>query len=209
MSTRGIQPGTTAASIESTKLDDSVKYMAEAIRTHLKVTGNTTLTYVSGSSVKRPLPEFNGKLVGLGVKPDGGMWFTKQPDGTRKILAIFEAKHQDVFGNAHERWSKNFSICYELLLKGTTNKYVTFMTGPGAQEGKVLNNLGTTMGNIYPDNTTFHYAPAFNDEELFNIFKQHLGLTITFEDIKPYLPKEELQLPDKEVIYLNEQQTQT
>jgi len=192
----GVQPGTSATSIQSKELDDGVKVVSEAIKEYLKwlvVPIGTVLLYERGHSnagsrekavEKNRLQELSHLGDTIGVVPDGGMWFERQPDGTRKLLAAFEAKYQGKTGNAYERWNKNFMVCEYI---NPAVKYVTFMTGEGAVEGNVLHSFGTTMHKIKP-NAVFYYSPGgFSREEIFGIFKSTLGLSMNYQDLIPFI----------------------
>jgi hypothetical protein len=115
----GIQKGTEAGSEESKKLDNDVKMIAEAIayvqskyffeRGH-KVYDETRTN--KKIIIENAIPEFTVRGVLLGCVPDGGMWFSAdRSDTTRLLQFVFEAKYQDVEGNAIERWNKNQYIC--------------------------------------------------------------------------------------------------
>jgi len=190
----GVQPGTSATSVKSAELDNNVKVISEAIESYLKRAGNDTLIYERGHSnagkratavERNRLPELAHLGDTIGAVPDGGMWFVKQSDGSRRLLAAFEAKYQGRTGNAYERWNKNYMICEYI---NPALVYVTFMTGEGARDGNVLHSFGTTMSKIKPDTTIFYYAPdGLTQEEIFGYFKRHLGLSINFQDIQPDL----------------------
>jgi hypothetical protein len=188
----GIQKGTEAGSEESKKLDNDVKMIAEAIayvqskyffeRGH-KVYDETRTN--KKIIIENAIPEFTVRGVLLGCVPDGGMWFSAdRSDTTRLLQFVFEAKYQDVEGNAIERWNKNQYICSKIF---PNVQYITFMTGPGAANKEVMHNHGSTMSSLDPNNI-FYYAPeGFNQEGIFNIMISNLGLDLKFEDIKPYL----------------------
>jgi hypothetical protein len=187
----GIQLGTEAGSEESKKLDGDVKNVAEAI---VRVQGK--YFYERGHRVydqsisskqvinENAIPEFTKRGILVGCVPDGGMWFDGPRSQPRTLKYVFEAKFQDVRGNAIERWNKNHFLCSNLF---PDVKYITFMTGPGAATNEVLWRHGETMTSLSP-NCIFYYSPqGFTQEGIFNIMISNLGLNLMFEDIKPYL----------------------
>jgi hypothetical protein len=187
----GIQKGTEAGSAESKQLDGDVKVIAEAI-----AQAQTQYFYESGhrsldetkfnrqTVAEASLPEMRG-IVRQGCMPDGGMWFDAPRNSPRTLKVAFEAKHQQDGGNAIERWCKNYLLCNRLW---PTSKYVTFMTGEGARVGGVLHSFGETMSAVNGPDCIFYYAPdGFTQEGIFNIMNSVLGLSLTFEDIKPYI----------------------
>jgi hypothetical protein len=176
----GIQVGSEAGSVESKQLDGDVKNIAMAIAVFQE-----KYCFELGHQKNKILPECHKMNVTLGCVPDGGMWFDGSRNQPRTVKAVFEAKHQQDGGNAIERWCKNYLICYRL---NPDVKYITFMTGEGAQPGGVLYEFGQTMRAINGDNCIFYYQPAgFTEEEIFNIMIGILGLDIPFEKIKTYL----------------------
>jgi len=135
----GIQAGTTAASVESTKLDNQLKDIAKKLGTEL-------VGYTAGHRKHDPLFE----NIGSGCMPDGGLWF----DTEGKVKAAFEAKHQGNHGNAQERHAKNYLIAKKH--RGESFKYITFMTGEGAQESGVLDIYAKTM--LHCENDVSHQS---------------------------------------------------
>ena len=176
----GIQVGSEAGSVESKQLDGDVKNIAMAIAVFQE-----KYCFELGHQKNKILPECHKMNVTLGCVPDGGMWFDGSRNQPRTVKAVFEAKHQQDGGNAIERWTKNYLICYRM---NPEVKYITFMTGEGATPGGVLYEFGQTMRAINGDNCIFYYQPAgFTEEEIFNIMIGILGLDIPFEKIKTYL----------------------
>lgn len=176
----GIQVGSEAGSAESKQLDGDVKNIAMAIAVFQE-----KYCFEIGHQKNKILPECHKMNVTLGCVPDGGMWFDGSRNQPRTVKAVFEAKHQQDGGNAIERWTKNYLICYRM---NPDVKYITFMTGEGAQPGGVLYEFGQTMRAINGDNCIFYYQPnGFTEEEIFNIMIGILGLDIPFEKIKTYL----------------------
>jgi predicted RNA-binding protein YlqC (UPF0109 family) len=194
----GIQVGTEAGSIESKELDGNVKMVAEAI-SKLK-TGyyyeaghkNLTKSKNNGKIESAALPEMSNG-VKLGCMPDGGMWFNGDRDMSDRALKVcFEAKHQGTEGNAIERWAKNYFLC---LAVNKDVKYITFMTGAGANDGEILDDFGSTFEycaeKLFPGNKPIFYRSpkGFTIEEIFDIMKKELNLDIHFEDIKHLIGK--------------------
>ena len=188
----GIQKGTEAGSEESKKLDNDVKMIAEAIAQvqskYFFERGHRV--YDASKKNKQTIrenaiPEFTKKGVLVGCVPDGGMWFSgDRSEATRLLQFVFEAKYQGVDGNAIERWNNNHFYCSKIF-PGV--KYITFMTGKGAEHGEVLHKHGESVVGLDPD-CIFYYAPeGFSQEGIFNIMISNLGLELKFEDIKPYL----------------------
>lgn len=188
----GIQKGTEAGSEESKKLDNDVKMIAEAIA---KV--QSKYFFERGHRVydatkknkqtirENAIPEFTKRGVLVGCVPDGGMWYSgDRSDATRLLQFVFEAKYQGVAGNAIERWNNNHFFCSKIF---PDVKYITFMTGKGAEHGEVLQKHGSSVTALDP-NCVFYYAPeGFSQEGIFNIMISNLGLDLKFEDIKPYI----------------------
>lgn len=197
----GIQLGTQAGSIESKRLDGDIKRVAEAIAQSIEkynITnapyfekGHKNLVAESFSEEKRKasaLPELVEMGISLGCMPDGGMWFDGDRSKTnRKLLAVFEAKHQQDGGNAIERWCKNY-----MLSKGINPDmtYHTLMTGEGAQLGGVLDKFANSMTAANGEHCVFHKSvDGFSEEEIFDIMVNALNIKndLTFEQVKPFL----------------------
>jgi hypothetical protein len=194
---RGIQKGSEAGSAESKQLDGDVKMVAEAMAQYLRVQNNQQYFYEFGHQnysganyshrtiTENALPELVQRGVTIGCVPDGGMWFDGARNQSRTLRVAFEAKHQQDGGNAIERWSKNYLVCYRL---NPDVRYVTFMTGQGARTGGVLHKFGESMRAMNGDNCVFYYEPqGFSPEGICNIMACTLGLAVTFDQIKPYL----------------------
>jgi hypothetical protein len=141
------------------------------------------------------IPEFTVRGVLVGCVPDGGMWFNAdRSDTTRLLQFVFEAKYQGVAGNAIERWNNNHFFCSKIF---PDVKYITFMTGKGAEHGEVLHKHGESVIGLAP-NCVFYYSPeGFSQEGIFNIMISNLGLDLKFEDIKPYLYTKSSKLKSK------------
>ena len=139
----GIQKGTEAGSEESKQLDGDVKVIAEVIakaQTHYfyEFGHKNMISERFSDAVKQAasLPELAEMGITVGCVPDGGMWFSgNRSVPKRKLVAGFEAKHQQDGGNAIERWCKNYMLCKGM---NPNVKYITFMSGPGAMPNGVL-----------------------------------------------------------------------
>lgn len=119
----GIQPGTTASSPASEKIDKQVRRISKEVFAKLKP--------------KYPLLEKHYKLPkkylfeGIGAcQPDGGVWIYGG-----KILSAFEAKYQGARGNAIERWFKNY---HHIMENNPRCPLVTFAAGPGTLPGNPI-----------------------------------------------------------------------
>jgi len=115
----GIQPGTTATSDESARLDNQVK-----------VASNTAFEYYSKIYDLKFQAKLTKKQIPYGIgalSPDGGIWFYQD-----KPIMMIEAKHQGALGNAIERWYKNMYIARVINPNIT---YLTFATGLGVKQG--------------------------------------------------------------------------
>ena len=131
----GIQPGTTASSTASKKIDSQVKRANMELFEELKdiVPG---LTY-QAKLTKEQIPG------GVGAcQPDGGIWLLNG-----KPIVASEAKKQGKGGNAIERWYNNSHI-----LKATNKDilYVTFATGEGVEQNSpIFNTLHIAVEGQY------------------------------------------------------------
>jgi hypothetical protein len=203
----GIQVGTEAGGIESKQLDGDVKLVSEAIAKRI----TKDLHYEQGhknmlaegfseeTRDRNALPELAKLGITSGCMPDGGMWFTgNREDSTRKLVAVFEAKHQQDGGNAIERWATNYLLCRRI---NSDVVYVTFMTGEGAKKGGVLHTYGTDMSIVNGENCRFHFSPnGFSRETIFEVMKSALNLPFNFNDIKRYLPAVPLTAEENQAI---------
>lgn len=166
----GIQKGTTASSVKSTKLDKQLKTIA-------KVIAKDIAGYKEGHRKTNQLFEH----VLTGCMPDGGLWF----DSNKKVRAAFEGKHQGNHGNAHERHGKNYIIAKNY--GGDSFKYITFMTGAGAAPGGVLDTYARTMlvcqpvpkfeiNVTHPSGLSFYLSEdGFTDEQIESIMRAALS----------------------------------
>lgn len=187
----GIQVGTEAGSVESKQLDGDVRLVAEAIaraqdQYYYERGHRNLLNERFGRDVRdqASLPEATARGITIGCVPDGGMWFDGDRTKERKLVAVFEAKHQQNGGNAIERWATNHAVCQAI---NPAVVYTTFATGAGAAEGGVVHGYGESMRAIYP-NTQWHYKPeGFSQEEICEIMVKNLGLDLTFEQVKPHI----------------------
>lgn len=166
----GIQKGTTASSEKSIKLDRQIRNISKEI-------ANIIPGYVPGHNKHKPL--FEG--VYSGCMPDGGIWL----DSNNRVRVAFEAKYQKDEGNAQERHAKNYIIC---KAHGSDDfRYITFMTGKGAQPGGKLDVYARTMLNcennpsyrelnkLHPTGLSFFLSvEGFTEDEVRNIMEQAL-----------------------------------
>jgi hypothetical protein len=197
----GIQKGTEAGSVESKRLDGDIKRVAEAIAQAIEKhnvpnapffeKGHKNLVAESFSEEKRQasaLPELVEIGISLGCMPDGGMWFDGDRNkADRKLLAVFEAKHQQDGGNAIERWCKNY-----MLSKAITPDmhYHTLMSGEGAQPGGVLDKFANSMTSANGDGCVFHKSvDGFSEEQIFDIMSTALGVDqhLTYSQVRPFM----------------------
>jgi len=140
----GIQPGKTASSPASDKIDKQVRRVSKEVFAKLRP--------------KYPLLERHYKLPkkylfkGIGAcAPDGGVWTCNG-----KVLAAFEAKYQGDKGNAIERWFKNH---HHIVETNPRCPLVTFAIGPGTLPGKpIFNALYRPVRGQY--NTIRHGGPS-------------------------------------------------
>jgi len=147
----GIQPGTVATDKYAKKLDKQLKNTAQELKSYYA--DNDRVVHQK-KLLKDQIPGGKGAC-----EPDGGVWFV---DG--RLVAVFEAKKQNLRGNAIERWFKNNTIVRAI---NSNASYVTFASGSGAQEdeviGKTLNVVHLNGFNklIVGDNSTFLKPSGF------------------------------------------------
>jgi hypothetical protein len=164
----GIQPGTVATDKYAKKLDKQLKDSAQELKSYFA--DNDRVVHQKKLR-KDQIPGGKGSC-----EPDGGVWFV---DG--KLVAVFEAKKQNLGGNAIERWyNNNFTI-----RKINSNaSYVTFATGIGAQEdeviGKTLNiaHLNGFNKLIVGDNSTFLSPSGFNTKFIKDIMVETIDASL-------------------------------
>ena len=154
----GIQKGTTASSVKSTKLDNQLKTIAKLI-------ANDVAGYEEGHRKTNQLFEH----VLTGCVPDGGLWL----DYHKKVRVAFEGKYQGNHGNAHERHSKNYLIAKKH--GGDSFKYITFMTGAGAALGGVLDTYARTM--LYCENESGYDEINVTHPKGFSFYLSEDGFT--------------------------------
>ena len=138
----GIQSGTTAFDVDSSKLDKQLKESRDTIQVpNLKM-------------IKQFSTEDKIKYVGdncFGFAPDGGAWFKDD-----KLVAVFEAKKQGVSGNAYERWWDNAMTAKHI---NPDVVYVTFCTGPGAAQEQGLDKMKRKANIMLGENFKFYMSP--------------------------------------------------
>lgn len=113
----GIQVGTSATSIESASLDQTVRVLTE---TAILPEGWTHIRGLSGGTLAARL---NTSVPQVGIYPDGGLIL----DETGQVVLALEAKKNGRSGNAIERWDKNNRILNHLGCK----RYITICVGDG------------------------------------------------------------------------------
>ena len=164
--------GDIASSLESKQLDSSTKKAMNKIASKISCKYYFEKEHVNDKSNKRKLPEFVNLGVSLGCVPDGGFWFDNPRDTKRTLQYVFESKHQNEDGNAIERWGKNYILCKMLNPKV---KYVTFLSGNGCAEGKILHKFSETMKILDPDSCIFHLSEnGFTEDEITSIMMSYL-----------------------------------
>lgn len=164
----GIQPGTVATDKHAKKLDQQLKDSAQKIKFYFE--GNDRIVH-QRKLRQEQIPGGKGAC-----EPDGGVWFI---DG--ELVAVFEAKKQNVKGNAIERWFKNNTIVNKI---NPSSSYVTFAVGAGAQEDEVI---GKTLNVVHPhgfnkvvigDNSTFLNPKGFDEDfimsTMIDVIEAHL-----------------------------------
>jgi len=119
----GIQPGSTASSPASDRLDKQIRRVSKIVLEKLK-------SKYPGLERLHKLPK-RMLFEGIGAcSPDGGAWIYED-----KLVAAFEGKHQGLKGNAIERWFKNY---HHIMDINPRCPLVTFTTGPGTRRGEVI-----------------------------------------------------------------------
>jgi hypothetical protein len=164
--------GDIASSPESKKLDSSTKKVMNKIASNLESKYFFEKEHVNDKSNKRKLPEFENLGVSLGCVPDGGFWFDSPRGQSRKLCYVFESKHQNEDGNAIERWGTNYLLCKSL---NPQVKYITFMSGKGCAEGKILHKYAESMKKI-SENCIFYLSEnGFDEEQIESIMIKYLA----------------------------------
>lgn len=161
---RGIQVGTTAFDTLSKSIDNTCKLAIDIVakkHPHLKC--------VKRMSKQKKIEIFKTDKV-MGFAPDGGAWYNS--DGT--LVAVFEAKKQDMRGNAQERWVKNADFA---KWQSQYVKYVTFCSGSGVVPHGPLGRLASQYTIMYPKNFKFHMSEhGFTLDEIVSIMDKTLSL---------------------------------
>lgn len=160
--------------VESAKLDKQLRNVAKTLRNQYA----DQYDFSWGHNKKSPLWE--GQGIQEGFMPDGGAWLLK---GTTQLKVAFEAKHQQNAGNACERMHKNINISKWAGVE----RYVTFMTGEGAEEDGVLYKAAFTaltilnppehqaMNVVHSMGFSFFLKPeGFTEQEIETIFVEAL-----------------------------------
>jgi len=180
--------GEKASTVESKQHDEVVKMISMSIAKALHIKKDHTLFFEEGyrntGKTETRLPELAEIGFSQGCIPDGGMWFTgNRSVKNRTLVAVFEAKKQGKGGNAIERWWKNWAACTRIF---KDVKYITFLTGPGAQTGEILAKHANDALVVAGAESHLKVEP-FTNEEVFEVMKTALGLTLNFADIEPYI----------------------
>lgn len=131
----GIKVGTSATTKQSRKLDRGLREASNIALERLAPDYPTL----------RVVRQLKSRVEnGTGCAPDGGVWYLGD-----RLIAVFEAKHQGIGGNAIERWAKNASEFWD---RAPRSSYVTFLTGNGADDkgtsAKTLNGTSAVHGHL-------------------------------------------------------------
>jgi len=165
--------GDIASSPESKQLDSSTKKVMNKIASGLKSKYFFEKEHVNDKFNKRKLPEFEQLGVSLGCVPDGGFWFDNPRGKSRKLNFVFESKHQNEDGNAIERWGKNYILCKML---NPQVKYITFLSGSGCADGKILHKFAETMKTLDSESCIFYLSEnGFDEEQIESIMMKYLS----------------------------------
>jgi len=168
--------GDLASTQESINLDSNTKKAMNKIASSLSSNYHFEKEHFNDKYGKRKLPEFSELDVTLGCVPDGGFWFDNYRGTKRKLCFVFESKHQGTDGNAIERWGKNYILCKMLNPKV---KYITFLSGSGCCDGKILHKFSETMKNLDPESCIFYLNEnGFTEEEITSIMTSYLNKEI-------------------------------
>jgi hypothetical protein len=162
-----------ATTQESKSLDENTKKAMNKIASSLRSKYYFEKEHYNDKYGKRKLPEFVKLDVSLGCVPDGGFWFDNPRGINRNLCYVFESKHQGQDGNAIERWGKNYILCKML---NPNVKYITFLSGSGCCEGKILHKFSETMKKLDPSSCIFFLNEnGFTEEEIECIMISYLG----------------------------------
>ena len=164
--------GDLAYTIQSKTLDCNTKQAVNKIASSLKSNYYFEKEHYNDKFGKRKLPELEKLGVSLGCVPDGGFWFDNPRGKDRKLIYVFESKHQNEDGNAIERWGKNFMLCKML---NPQVKYITFFSGRGCAEGKILHRFAETFKAVDPNGCIFYLNEnGFTEDEIASIMSSYL-----------------------------------
>jgi hypothetical protein len=168
----GVQKGGSATTVESSKLDQQLKTIAQKLKKEF--TG-----YSKGHNRRKPLWED----IYSGCEPDGGLWI----DNKKNVRVAIEAKVQGNHGNAQERHAKNLMIC-ESFRSETGFRYVTFMAGDGAIPDGVLDRYAKTtlrcrnpagqreVNKLHNEGVSFFLSvTGWSDDEIETLMRQALS----------------------------------
>lgn len=138
MAQGGLQKGMVAWDKESRTLDKSLRETAARLADEFK---SSKLRCGYQLSLDEKIKYFSSNCVGF--RPDGGAWFIGDT-----LVAVFEAKKQNMLGNAQERWYDNATTAGHLnkaarAPMASNLKYITFLTGAGCAKNGPLDRLAT------------------------------------------------------------------
>lgn len=161
-----------ANTLESKTLDCNTKKAMNKIASSLQSKYYFEKEHYNDKYGKRRLPEFEKLEVSLGCVPDGGFWFDNPRGVDRKLCYVFESKHQGEDGNAIERWGKNYILCKML---NPEVKYITFLSGSGCGNGKILQRFSETMKILDPSSCIFYLnEDGFTEDQISSIMLSYL-----------------------------------
>lgn len=129
--TAGIQAGTSATSVDSTRLEGIV-------REHVKSLNHPN--WIPGYDRSTLRDMLGVKFDVLGSMPDGGVFV----DASGAPVLALEAKYQGEAGNAIERWFKNYMVMQQLGVQA----YITFCSGPGFFDGNTAERTLATAAAL-------------------------------------------------------------
>ena len=113
--------GKVAATVQSKNLDSMVKSVRDEIEHDFsQITMQKKLTKNDFANYFDFVPKTKG------CEPDGGIWFFN-----RLPVVVVEAKHENINGNAHQRWWENANLISHMNPKCI---YHTLTTGTGCRE---------------------------------------------------------------------------
>jgi len=163
----GLQKGMVAWDKESRTLDKSLCDVRKALADEFK---SSELRCVYQLSLDEKIKYFGSNCVGF--RPDGGAWFIGNT-----LVAVFEAKKQNLLGNAQERWYDNATTA---LYLNNNVKYITFLTGSGCEKTGPLGRLATAAPKKLE---TLHPGSSF----VFHVNKKGHNISFVYNTMKAVL----------------------